>query len=308
MARKPKLGLPLQTLRNAPDAQEGRLAREAAETSRLREGITDIAPALIDTDGRLDDRLQLDIDDLTASIAASGQRVPILVRPGDGGRYRLIYGRRRVAACAALGRPVRAIVTDLDDDQALKDQLIENHARRDLSFIERALVVTALLEGDQLGPDLRTGRGVAEVMGLTEAAVSQLLGVVRAVGPLLIAAIGAAPGIGRPRWEDLKKRLDSPDAPALIDLAARTRSDDSAALSDKAFLAVLAAVRNQPAPAPDPGHTLDEIGVLRTSRSGGRHLKLDLQATDRNFAGWLEAQAPALLQELHARWKQAPED
>lgn len=42
MARKPKLGLPLQTLRNAPDAQEGRLAREAEQTARLREGITEI--------------------------------------------------------------------------------------------------------------------------------------------------------------------------------------------------------------------------------------------------------------------------
>lgn len=141
--------------------------------------------------------------------------MPILVRPGDGGRYQLIYGRRRLAACEALGLPVRAIVADLDDDQALKDQLLENQARRDLSFIERALVAAQLLDSDQLGPDLRSGRGVAEVLGLTEAAVSQLLGVVRAVGPELIAAIGAAPGIGRPRWEDLKKRLESPSPPAL---------------------------------------------------------------------------------------------
>jgi hypothetical protein len=36
MARKPKLGLPLQTLRNAPDALEGR---------RLRGGVFEIDPA-----------------------------------------------------------------------------------------------------------------------------------------------------------------------------------------------------------------------------------------------------------------------
>ena len=48
MARKPKLGLPLQTLRNAPDALEGR---------RLRGGVFEIDPAQIVTKGRLDDRL-----------------------------------------------------------------------------------------------------------------------------------------------------------------------------------------------------------------------------------------------------------
>ncbi len=308
MARKPKLGLPLQTLRNAPDAQEGRLAREAEEKSRLRDGILEIPAELIDTDGRLDDRLQLDIDDLRASIAAHGQRVPILVRPGDGGRYRLIYGRRRLAACAALGAPVRAIVTDLEDDAALRDQLLENQARRDLSFIERALVAAALLEGDHLDPELRSGRGVAEIMGLTEAAVSQLLGVVRAVGPALIEGIGAAPGIGRPRWEELKKLLPSPAPPALVAHAAQIRSADGAAgdLSDKAFLAVLAEVKSRP--EPQPALQLDGIGQLRTRRSRARNLRLDLQAEDKAFAAWLEAQAPALLTELHRRWQQAPED
>ena len=72
MARKPKLGLPLQTLRNAPDALEGR---------RLRGGVFEIEPDHIETSGRLDDRLQIEIAGLKASISRSGQRVPILVRP-----------------------------------------------------------------------------------------------------------------------------------------------------------------------------------------------------------------------------------
>ena len=52
MARKPKLGLPLQTLRNAPDALEGR---------RLRGGVFEIEPDHVETVGRLDDRLQIEI-------------------------------------------------------------------------------------------------------------------------------------------------------------------------------------------------------------------------------------------------------
>ena len=50
MARKPKLGLPLQTLRNAPDALEGR---------RLRGGVFEIDPEQTVTDGRLEARLQI---------------------------------------------------------------------------------------------------------------------------------------------------------------------------------------------------------------------------------------------------------
>ena len=112
MARKPKLGLPLQTLRNAPDALEGR---------RLRGGIQEIAPSQIVSEGRLADRLAIEIDGLKDSIAAHGQRVPVLLRPLDGDRYGLIYGRRRVEACRELGLDVRAIVTEADGDQALRD-------------------------------------------------------------------------------------------------------------------------------------------------------------------------------------------
>jgi len=42
--------------------------------------------------------------------------------------------------------------------------------------------------------------------------VSQLLSVVRTVGEGLVQAIGAAPGIGRPRWEELKKCLVATEA------------------------------------------------------------------------------------------------
>lgn len=200
MARKPKLGLPLQTLRNAPDALEGR---------RLRGGVFEIEPDQIETAGRLDDRLHIETEGLKASISKNGQRVPILVRPLEGERYSLIYGRRRLEACRELGIKVRAIVTEMEGDQALRDQLLENQERRDLSFIERALVAAALLDGDHLTASERTNKGVAEVLNLTEAGVSQLLSVVRTVGEDLILAIGAAPGIGRPRWEELKKLLGS---------------------------------------------------------------------------------------------------
>ncbi len=303
MTRKPKLGLPLQTLRNAPDALEGR---------RLRGGVFEIEPERISTAGRLDDRLDFDIEGLMASIAQNGQRVPILVRPLDGDRYTLIYGRRRLEACRALGVRVRAIVTEAEDDQALRDQLLENQERRDLSFIERALVASALLDGDHLAEAERTSRGVAEVLNLTEAGVSQLLGVVRAVGLELVLAIGAAPGIGRPRWEDLKKALAQPgiDRAALAAVARKARTDKtggSPEASDRAFLAVLAAAQSAGrAPPPDPatvGVEIPGVGAARvTTGRRGRVLRLELTAKDRDFVGWFEGNAPRLIAELHARW------
>jgi ParB family transcriptional regulator, chromosome partitioning protein len=308
MARKPKLGLPLQTLRNAPDALEGR---------RLRGGVFEIDPGHIDTAGRLDDRLQIEVEGLKASIARNGQRVPILVRPTEGDRYSLIYGRRRLEACRELGIKVRAIVTEMEGDQALRDQLLENQERRDLSFIERALVAAALLDGDHLSASERTNKGVAEVLNLTEAGVSQLLSVVRAVGEDLVLAIGAAPGIGRPRWEELKKLLAAAgaDRARLAALAGTARNAHPGGIdekSDQAFLAVLSAAGAAEHATSEPvlrgrlGMVIPGIGAatVMTGRRG-KQLKLELMTEDRDFVSWLEGNAPQLITELHERWKRS---
>jgi len=308
MARKPKLGLPLQTLRNAPDALEGR---------RLRGGVFEIEPGQIETAGRLDDRLQIETEGLKASISRNGQRVPILVRPLEGERYSLIYGRRRLEACRELGIKVRAIVTEMEGDQALRDQLLENQERRDLSFIERALVAAALLDGDHLTASERTNKGVAEVLNLTEAGVSQLLSVVRAVGEDLILAIGAAPGIGRPRWEELKKLLGSKDVDrerlaALAGEAKTTHQGGICEKSNNAFLAVLSAAGKPDQTAASSrqrgqhGTVIPGVGAATvTIGRRGMQLKLDLKAEDSDFVSWFEGKAPQLIAELHERWKRS---
>ena len=307
MARKPKLGLPLQTLRNAPDALEGR---------RLRGGILEVDPAQVETEGRLDDRLEMDLDGLMDSIERHGQRVPILLRPLGGERYRLIYGHRRLEACRLLGLKARAIVTEIEGEQALRDQLIENQERRDLSFIERALVADALLEGDHLEATERNNRGVAEVLNLTEQAVSQLTSVVRFVGDDLIRAIGPAPGIGRPRWEDLKRVLSVADldreALAAIAARARERAGPGDERSDKAFLAVLSAARDMlpgGESGPAPALEIEGVGSARIALNArGTTMRLELTGDERDFIAWLAVHAPDLITELHARWKGAEGD
>lgn len=304
MARKSKLGLPLQTLRNASDVQDAR---------RLRDGVAELDPDRIDFEGRFDDRLQLDLNSLKSSIQANGQRVPILVRPLEGDHYSLIYGRRRLEACRELGVPIRAIVTEATSDQSLKDQLLENQERKDLSFIERALVAAALLEGDHFAESERTARSVAEVLNLHEAGVSQLLGVVRSIGDDLIRAIGSAPGIGRPRWEELKKLLGQNiiDRRTLIDAALSAKelgSDASEDRSDQAFLAVLKVAKGIDAEKADTGQSgplkLPGIGTASVHANVRRkRLKIDLQAEDAAFVEWLDGHASEVLAGLHERWK-----
>ncbi|MCL7466264.1 ParB/RepB/Spo0J family partition protein [Phaeovulum sp. NW3] len=79
-----------------------------------------------------------DLDILIESIRNFGQLLPVLLRNrvGPGTRYEVVYGRRRIAACRALGIKVRGYVRDMDDRQALIAQALENSARLERSSIE----------------------------------------------------------------------------------------------------------------------------------------------------------------------------
>ena len=87
---------PTRTQSRAP-ALSGmaRSLQDAAQSS-----IQEISTDLID-DSEFQDRLALDDEDdireLAESIDKQGQLIPILLSP-EGGRYRIIYGRRRLAA------------------------------------------------------------------------------------------------------------------------------------------------------------------------------------------------------------------
>ena len=89
-----------------------------------------------------------DLGDFVEAIRISGQKVPILVRPHptEPSRYQVAYGHRRLWAAVQLGRSVRAVVRGLNDAELVVAQGQENSARRDLSFIERALYAAKLEE------------------------------------------------------------------------------------------------------------------------------------------------------------------
>lgn len=286
-----------------------RSARDAVDTHR----IWDLDPDAI-SDDRSADRLDpADVADLRASIEAVGQTVPILVRrdPARADRYLLVYGRRRLEAVRGSDRvaKVRAMIAAMDDRAAVMAQASENTARRDLSFIERALFAQELTE-----TGFGTQAEVAEVLNVTKSAISMALSVARAVGRDLAQAIGPAHGVGRPRWEALVKDLETGalPVPELAELARRSRAATDADVADPsvaAFDAVSLCLRKAAmvpgaaaARQPERKLLLGKNAVAKlTRRKDG--LRVDLQTEDQDLAEWLLENAGPALTELHARYK-----
>lgn len=195
------MGLTLKSL--SDEADEARALR-AQLASGAR--VTDIDPNLIDP-SFIRDRLEAhegdDFEAFKASIEQDGQQVPILVRPSvqAEGRYQAAYGHRRIAALRTLGRPVRAIVRDLTDEQLVVAQGKENTGRRDLSFIERALFAARL-------EDKGFSRAaITAALSLQKGNLSTMISIARDIPEEVIVAIGAAQKVGRPKWEQLAELL-----------------------------------------------------------------------------------------------------
>ena len=89
-------------------------------------------------------------DEALASLAASIREVgilqPLVVRRTGDGRFELIAGERRLRAAKAAGlAAVPVVLRDSEDEDLLRDALIENIHREDLNPIEQAEAFKALL-------------------------------------------------------------------------------------------------------------------------------------------------------------------
>jgi ParB family chromosome partitioning protein len=94
------------------------------------------------------------LDELIISVREFGVLQPIVVRPlpaddprAADGDYELIMGERRLRATKASGRTeVPAIVRDTDDEDMLRDALLENLHRAELNPLEEASAYRQLLD------------------------------------------------------------------------------------------------------------------------------------------------------------------
>jgi ParB family transcriptional regulator, chromosome partitioning protein len=87
------------------------------------------------------------LEELAESIREVGLLQPVVVRTAGPGRYELIMGERRWRACQRAGlTEIGAIVKQTQDNELLRDALIENMHRQQLDPLEEAAAYQQLLD------------------------------------------------------------------------------------------------------------------------------------------------------------------
>lgn len=206
-----------------PKGDDGSVSATPSSLRNMADVLSQVsshAPQEIDVsdiaDSAIADRFDVSegLEELIESIRTSGQRLPALLRyrRGAGPRYEVVYGRRRIAACRALGIKVLAYIKEMDEREALVSQALENSARLERSFIEQAIFATRLAdEGFERSE-------ICEVLAVDKGTLSKLIGVARDVPEQVIFKIGAAHDAGRRPWLELRRLVKLEGAPSDSDL------------------------------------------------------------------------------------------
>ncbi|GGH02360.1 ParB/RepB/Spo0J family partition protein [Silvibacterium dinghuense] len=115
------------------------------------------------------------LNELAASIAATGVVQPILVRPLANGRFQLIAGERRWLASQRAGKEtIPAILKTVSDELAMEMTIVENLQRTDLNPMEQARAYNRLA-----GEFKMTQEQMAKRTGKDRASVSNFLRLLR---------------------------------------------------------------------------------------------------------------------------------
>ncbi|MER0240291.1 plasmid partitioning protein RepB [Fulvimarina sp. MAC8] len=247
---------------------------------------------------------------LKASIAASGQAVPVLLRPhsdaekASEGFFETAYGHRRVRAARELGVEVRAIIRPLSDEELILSQGRENAERRDLSFIERALFARTLEERGFSRETIRTA------LSIDNTQLTRLLQVATRVPETIVRRIGAAPKAGRPRWGELGEMIAKRGGGEIANEFTSRESFAGIADSDARFRALYkrltawsegrgARSGKQAAPRTIADPAGETIATLGTGSGGKPQFALvGRQAGD--FSAFLAERLPGLFEEFRA--------
>jgi len=280
----------------------GRIAHAAEEARAMvaaGDRVVELDPALI-YPSFVSDRLATLPEDhatLVALIRERGQQVPILVRPHPErpGRYQVAYGHRRLRAAADLGRPVRAVVMPLSDEDLVVAQGQENSARTDLSYIERARFAIALEDRGFERPVIMSA------LSLEKTQLSRLIAIGRAVPPHILKAVGPGPKAGRPRWAALVEALGRSNAAAIANRTI-TSTEFQALDSDGRFTRLVAEL-TAPSRRMKASAWKNPTGkpVVRISQNA-RQTQLTVDdIVEPNFGAFLIESLPQLYQAFGAR-------
>lgn len=283
----------------ALDAVEAGLARtlQLAEIDPNNVEASEFDDRMPDTGGGL--------DDLVVSIQENGQQIPILVQRTTMGKYRVIYGRRRLAAARQLGLKVKALITELDDNQRIIAQGVENTVRRDLSFIEKAMFAHRLRAGDVDDATIRAALNID--VGLQKATtVSTMKMVIDVLGEDLVNAIGRSPGIGRPRWRAMaelyKSKKDGLSHADLVSFVVESKNSDDEDHRFKAVFAQLQSIGTQQRLSKQEIVRRGDRTLAQVRRAPGS-LTLNFRNKDNpEFLAWVSSHAQNIICDMHDRW------
>ena len=296
-----------KTIAEASPQLKDRTAKPTAPALGALQGslsaIREIDPDLIDDWGpkdRLDAFTAVNSEDdgdgfetLKSSIKDDGQQVPILARRArTEGRFEVIYGRRRLRACRELGLKVRANVQELDDATALLAKGLENAARRNLSFYEKARFAAVI---QAAGHNTKT---VRQVLSLSASGLSHLTKVTDNVPDDVGDHIGAAPKSGRPKWTSLaeaflSKKVNASSCFAILSkLDAELSSDDRLELLLKEIASRGARPSEGREATPVPGVTI---------KSGRGSIAVSIKRVGENaaFAEWLDRELEDIIKKSY---------
>lgn len=287
------------------------LTEGAKAAARLQEqieagaAVVELDPSVLDSSmvrDRLISEIDTSFDALVESIKASGQQVPILVRPHPENpqRYQVAYGHRRMRAAAFLGLKVRAVVRPLTDNELVVAQGKENLDRRDLSYIEKALFARRLedqgFERTVIMTALSTDKGD----------LSRYISVARMIPEPLLQAVGPASKVGRSRWIALSDRLAQPRGDKIVDEV--LKSDEFRRLdSDGRFALLFEALTKTSRKPPSRARSW-------TNRAGQKAARIELRV-DRTILTIDESLVPAFgsflvdhLDDLYDRFLKAKQE
>lgn len=275
------------TNKGASKALINSLDELTAQADRLLEGETviELDPDIIDGSfvrDRLEDD-ETDFEELLTAIRDRGQDSPILVRPHPAatGRYMVVFGHRRLRAAKALDRKVRAVVKDLKDSDHVVAQGQENTARANLSFIEKATFAAEIARRQFDGDNAI----VLSALSIDRATLSKMLAV-SAIPKEILDAVGAAKGIGRDRWYDLKISLERPAT--LQEAKAFIETDDfRAKVGDDRFNSLLAFVKSVGKPS------RSKIAKARKWASDDKSVSAEIKSDGKTYTFALKAKEAA---------------
>ncbi|WP_377513444.1 plasmid partitioning protein RepB [Octadecabacter sp. R77987] len=237
------------------------------------------------------------IQELSASIAESGQQVPVLLRPSKerDGYFEVIYGQRRILACRHLGKPVRALIRTLGDTDALMAKGLENAGRAELSYYERVRFAQAILEQGYSRAE------ACQALAISKNTLSQLERINRLVPSAVGEAIGAAPDAGRPKWMTLATAFEKAQLTEkhVLDVLSKSTDLDSDVRLDFALQEIGKRgkqERSTEARSPVPG-------VHIKSGKSGLSVTVKRAGANKKFANWLDQNLDRLIQDSFERFQ-----